>query len=192
MFPWQAFLPYIFIMAITPGPNNIMTMNFAAKNGFKGALPFNFGVLTGAFVLMILCAVFSSLLFALIPRIQFPMKILGASYMMYLAIKSFLPSKSKKQRDSSGKFLAATALQFINPKGIIYGITAMSSFILPWYTSIPILVFFAFLLAFLGFVCCLCWSAFGSLFNRIFSEHSRILNIVMALLLVYCAISLFL
>ena len=38
----------------------------------------------------------------------------------------------------------------------------------------------------------LCWSAFGSAFKWLFSKHARVVNLVMALLLVYCAVSLFL
>ena len=189
---WAAFLPFIFIMAITPGPNNIMSMNNAAQKGLRKALPFNFGVLTGVFIGSLLCAVFSSLLFTLIPRIQFPMKILGASYMLYLVLNLLLPSKKKKIRNSGGGYIAGTVLQLINPKFLIYGITAMSTFILPWYTDIFILICFAFLLAFTAFISTLCWSAFGSLFNKIFLEHGLVLNIIMALLLIYCAVSLFL
>ena len=169
-----------------------MSMNNAAQKGFQKALPFNFGILTGLFFVIALCAVFSSLLFALIPRIQFAMKILGAIYMLYLAIKPFLVSKKQKEKDLRGSYIAGAALQFINPKIMIYGITAMSSFILPQYTEIPILGFFTLLLAFVGFACTLCWSSFGSLFSKIFTEHALILNIIMALLLVYCVISLFL
>lgn len=43
-----------------------------------------------------------------------------------------------------------------------------------------------------GFVLTLCWSAFGSLLGRLFSGHARAVNRVMALLLVWCAVSLFL
>ena len=43
-----------------------------------------------------------------------------------------------------------------------------------------------------GFVLTLCWSAFGSVFRRLFSQHAKTINTVMALLLVYCAVSLFL
>ena len=200
MFPWQAFLAYIFIVAITPGPNNIMSMNNASQKGFRKAMPFNLGIFTGFIFVLILCVVFSSLLFALIPRIQFPMKILGAAYMLYLAAKPFLPSKKQTEKDTSGtlsdvskkSFMIGAVLQFINPKFYIYCITAFSSFILPVFTSIPVLAFFIFILAFVGFACTLCWSFFGSVFNRVFSKHGRIINIVMALLLVYCAVSLFL
>jgi threonine/homoserine/homoserine lactone efflux protein len=192
MFPWQAFLTYIIIVAITPGPNNIMSMNNAIQKGFRKAIPFNLGIFAGFIFVLILCTVFSSLLFAVIPRIQFPMKVLGASYMIYLAVKPFLLSKKREAKDSNGSFFIGAALQLINPKLMIYGITAISSFILPWYTDIPILAFFIFLLSFVGFACTICWSFFGSLLSKIFSKYGRIINIVMALLLVYCAVSLFL
>ena len=192
MFPWQAFLTYIIIVAITPGPNNIMSMNNAIQRGFRKALPFNFGIFFGFVFVLILCTVFSTLLFTLIPRIQFPMKILGASYMLYLAIKPFLASRKREAKDLSGSFLIGAVLQLINPKLMIYGITAISSFILPWFTDIPILAFFIFLLSFTGFVCTVCWSFFGSLLSKIFNKYGWIINIVMALLLVYCAVSLFL
>ena len=48
------------------------------------------------------------------------------------------------------------------------------------------------LLAFIGYLFCLCWCAFGSVFRRLFSQHAKPVNTVMALLLVYCAVSLFL
>jgi cysteine/O-acetylserine efflux protein len=36
------------------------------------------------------------------------------------------------------------------------------------------------------------WSAFGSTFCKILSEHAKIVNPILALLLIYCAVSLFL
>ena len=52
-------------------------------------------------------------------------------------------------------------------------------------------MFFALLLAFIGFLFTLCWALFGSLFQLLFSKYARITNTLMALLLVYCAVSLF-
>jgi threonine/homoserine/homoserine lactone efflux protein len=169
-----------------------MSMNNAAQKGLRRALPFNFGVLFGAFFVLTFSTVFSSVLFTLIPRIQLPMKILGAAYMLYLALKTFLSKKNQEIKKSNGSFFTAIALQFINPKLMIFSFTTMSSFVLPWYTSIPILICFVLLLAVIGFASTVCWAASGSLFSKIFSEHGKILNIVMALLLVYCAVSLFL
>lgn len=70
---------------------------------------------------------------------------------------------------------------------------SMQAYILPYYQgNLPALVFFALLLAFIGFVFTLCWALFGSVFKLLFSKHGRLTNLVMAGLLVYCAVSLFL
>jgi threonine/homoserine/homoserine lactone efflux protein len=192
MFLWIPFLSYIFIMAYTPGPNNIMSMNNATKVGFKKGIFFNFGIFAGFTMVMVLCLIFSSILYTIIPKIQFPMKIIGAAYMLYLIIITILPSKTHEIKKNNGSFLVGALLQFINPKIIMYGITAISSYILPHYQSIPILLLFALLLSFVGFTGTLCWALFGSVFSMVFNKHGKILNIIMAILLLYCAVSLFL
>ena len=70
---------------------------------------------------------------------------------------------------------------------------SMEAYILPFYSGQPLpLLGFALLLAIIGFVFTLLWSAFGSMFKWLFSNYTKPVNTVMALLLVYCAISLFL
>lgn len=44
---------------------------------------------------------------------------------------------------------------------------------------------------FVGFSGTLCWALFGSVFRQLFSKNAKAFNIIMALLLVYCAVSLF-
>ena len=192
MFPWIPFLSYIIVVAYTPGPNNIMSMNNAKNVGFKKGMVFNLGIFAGFLVVMVLCLIFSTVLYTVVPTVQLPMKILGAAYMVYLMIKTIIPSKGHEVKSTSGSFLIGAALQLINPKIIIYGITAMSSYILPHYQEIPVLLAFAFLLAFTGFTSTICWALFGSLFSMLFVKHGKLLNIIMALLLLYCAVSLFL
>jgi threonine/homoserine/homoserine lactone efflux protein len=120
------------------------------------------------------------------------MKILGAAYMAYLMIKTVVPSKAHEIKNSSGSFLVGALLQLINPKIMIYGITAISSYILAYYNEVPVLALFAFLLAFVGFTGTICWALFGSIFSMAFNRHGKILNVIMAVLLLYCAVSLFL
>ena len=82
---WAAFCSYVLLTAITPGPNNIMSMSNAAKYGFKRSFPFNVGVLLGFLVVMGLCAAFSSLLYEFIPSVKPYMLCLGAAYILWLA-----------------------------------------------------------------------------------------------------------
>ena len=193
MFPWFSFLTYAVVTAVTPGPNNIMSMSNGSRRGFRGALPFNFGILAGFSVVMVLCTVCCTLLSQLIPKIRLPMLVVGAGYMLYLAWETFRSSDQIEEDHSRDGFWAGLLLQFINPKIYIYGIMSMEAYILPFYSGQPVpLLGFALLLAVIGFVFTLCWSAFGSAFRWLFSKHARLVNTVMALLLVYCAVSLFL
>ena len=192
MFNWLAFLTYAFITAATPGPNNIMSMSNGGRLGFRGALPFNFGICAGFSAVMLLCTAFCTTLTNLIPAVKTPMLIAGAAYMLHLAWGTFRSSGVIDEDHSRSGFYAGMLLQFINPKIYIYGIMSMQAYILPFYAGEPLtLALFALLLAFIGFAFTLCWSAFGSAFRLLFSRHTKTVNTIMALLLVYCAASLF-
>ena len=193
MFPWYSFLTYAVITAATPGPNNIMSMSNAGRLGFRRALPFNLGIWVGFTLVMALCTLFCTALSALIPAIRLPMLVLGAAYMLYLAWGTFRSSGAIQEDHAREGFRSGLLLQFINPKIYLYGVMSMEAYILPYYGGQPaVLLFFALLLAFIGFVFTLAWAAFGSVFRLLFSRHARAVNTVMALLLVYCAVSLFL
>lgn len=188
-----SFLLYVFITSFTPGPNNIMAMLFANKYGFKKTLRFCFGVGAGFFVIMILASYFNLLLHNFIPKIELPMMILGAGYMLFLAVK-IVTSKNSENDDETGKynsFMAGMLLQFVNPKGVLYGITVMGTFILPYHTSNVSLLFFSLFLAVVGFMSTSSWSLFGSIFQTFLSKYRNQFNVVMALLLVYSAVSIF-
>lgn len=192
MLNWFPFLTYAVITAATPGPNNIMSMTNGARQGFRAALPFNLGIWTGFSVVMLLCTALCQLLGTLIPKIRLPMLLLGAAYMLYLAWETFRSSGDIRESRAGEGFVSGLLLQFVNAKIYIYGIMSMEAYILPVYQgrALP-LAGFALLLAFIGFLFTLCWSAFGSVFKLLFSRHAKLVNTLMALLLVYCAVSLF-
>lgn len=194
MFSWLNFLSYAVVTAVTPGPNNLMSLSNAGRLGFRRALPFNLGIWAGFTVVMLLCTAFCGALSDLIPRIRTPMLVIGAAYMLYMAWKTFRsPPVAEDGEQTKSGFLSGLVLQFVNPKIYIYCIVSMEAYILPYYQgNWPALVGFALLLAFIGFVFTLCWALFGSAFKLLFSKYARATNTIMALLLVYCAVSLFL
>lgn len=193
MFHWLNFLTYAVITTATPGPNNIMSMSNAGRVGLKKSYPFNLGIWVGFMAVMIICTVLSSVLNAVMPIIKTPMLIAGATYMLYLAFKTLKRTGEISEKQVKNGFLSGLFLQFINPKIYIYGMVSMESYILPYFHNSPIkLLGFAILLATIGCFFNLCWAAFGSAFRILFSHHARVTNTVMALLLVYCAVALFL
>lgn len=192
MFNWISFLTYVIITAITPGPNNIMSMSNASRLGFKKSFRFNLGIWVGFTAVMLICTALSTVLYNLLPLIKMPMLIIGAAYMLYLAFKTFKSSSDMQENHIKSGFVSGLFLQFINPKIYIYCIVSMEAYILPFYQDNILKLFgFAVFLSTAGFLCTLCWAAFGSLFKLLFSRYAKITNTIMALLLVYCAVSLF-
>ena len=120
MFSWLNFLTYAVITAVTPGPNNIMSMSNAGRLGFIKTIPFNLGIWSGFSVVMLVCTLFCSLLSSVIPKIKIPMLIIGAVYMLYLAWKTIKSTSDIEENYSRSSFLSGLALQFVNPKIYIY------------------------------------------------------------------------
>lgn len=187
------FLIYCFITAYTPGANNLLSMSNAIRLGFRRSIRFNFGIFAGFLSVMTICTIFSATLYSILPKIKIVMQILGAAYMIYLAWKVLKTSSdlnSENEKDAS--FISGMLLQFVNPKIYIYAITAMSLYILPVYQSVGTLTIFTIILSLIGASGSFVWALFGAAFCKFFSKHTKIVNSIMAALLVYCAVSLFL
>lgn len=189
-----AFLSYVFVTSFTPGPNNIMSMSNASRYGFKKSIFFNIGILVGFFIIITLCSIFSVTLYSFIPSIKPVMTYIGAAYILWLAWKTYksTPHSDNESKKQTNTFMAGLLLQFVNPKVILYGITTVSTFIVPYFRSALVLAGFSSFLASVGFVSTCCWSLFGSMFQRFLIKNDKVINAIMALLLIYCAVSLFL
>lgn len=114
---------------------------------------------------------------------------IGAAYILWLAwqIAKSKPATGTPSVEPVG-FWASLGLQFVNVKIILYGITALSTFVLP-VTREPVwLISVSLLLAAIGALGNLCWALAGHLFQRLFLLYGRQLNWMLAALLVYCAV----
>lgn len=192
-----AFFSYVFLSSITPGPNNIMSMSLASSYGLKPALRYCLGVGVGIALIAAVMAVFSSLLYSYLENIELIMKIIGAAYILYLAflIVRDKPHEQKKENKTHlrpDSMFTGAIMQFINPKGILFCMVCMSTFILPHYQSLLEIGIFTLILGAFGVFSSSCWAFFGSVFQKLFSRYRKVINIILALLLVYCAVSLFL
>lgn len=193
LFDFADFLIYCFVTAYTPGPNNLLSMSYAAKMGFRRSCRFNIGIAVGFFIVMSVCTVFTSTLYSLLPKVKIIMQVLGAAYMLFLAWKTWKSSGNLETEDrNEASFFSGLILQFMNFKIYIYAITAMSLYVLPVYHSTLALAGFSVVLTVIGTSGNLVWAMFGTAFCRFFAKHAKTVNFVMALLLVYCAVSLFL
>ena len=186
-------LIYAVVASFTPGPNNIMALFFSQNSGFKKAFRFSIGVGVGFLILLCLSQIFNTTLHSAFPKIEIFMKIFAFIYLMYLAYKIFMSSINGTKKGFDAKFSSvrfATILQFINPKGVIYALTVISTFVTPVYTNWITQLLLVVILAFIGFLGTLSWAGLGSLFKVWIAKHELLFNIVMACLLVYVAFSI--
>lgn len=194
MFSLVPFLSYVFVASFTPGPNNIMAMSNANLYGFRKTLKFNLGVSAGFALIMLLCSYLNLFLYSMIPRIKLAMGIVGAFYMVYLAYKIVMskPHGEEGKREKLYSFFSGLVLQFVNPKAILYGVTVTANFIIPYYKTTIQFLLFSMLLAFIAFISTSAWAVFGALFQKFLSKYEKPFNIMMGILLIYCAVSIFL
>ena len=187
-----AFFSYIFITAFTPGPNNLMAMTNAGRYGLARSLRFCMGVFAGFLIVMGTCAVSGTLLLRTAPAAGPYMKAVGCAYLLYLAWITI--SDDGTAEDGTGtaasSFRSGMFLQLINVKVILYGITALSSFVLPRYGAPHQLSAFVLILSLVGFAGTFAWALLGSVFRGFLARRRRVANTVMALLLLYCALSI--
>ncbi|NLL36580.1 MAG: LysE family transporter [Fretibacterium sp.] len=192
--PLKALLLFALSGLYTPGPNNIMAMNSARQAGLLRSLPFYYGMSSGFAFITFLTALFNVALEKILPQAQPVLGGLGALYMLYLAVKPFLPhSPSPTPADDLKElhsYREGFLLQFLNPKVMLFSLTLMSGFIIPHVRSTPLLLLISLIVGAFGLSSQLLWGLFGSIFQRCFARHETAVNLVMALLLVYCAWSI--
>lgn len=187
-----AFLTFTLLTAFTPGPNNILAMSNTSKYGLKKSFGVIQGIFTGFLLVMILCSFLSVILINIIPTIKPVMTYIGVAYILWLAWH-VVKSESQSKEESIGKadsFITGFILQFLNVKIILYGITAISTFVLPFYNSFFSIGVFVLLITVFGCSGVFSWAVFGTVFQRFFEKYRVTVNIIMALLLVYSAVTL--
>ena len=190
--PISELLVFVLVGTFTPGPNNIMSMERARRLGFWESRFFILGIGTGFFLVSLSSAVFNLLLERIIPSIRPLLSALGVLYMLYLAVKPFVSSKKKalsKPKDEH-PYVTGMLLQFLNPKAILYNIALMSSFVLPYTDDLLILILISLGLAVTALTSTASWALFGAIFQRYFSKHEFAINLIMAVLLIWCAVSI--
>lgn len=170
-----------------------MSMAYATRFGFMKTLRFIFGVAAGMTIIALLSSYFHLLFYSFLPKVKTVMSILGGLYLVYLAVKMMTskPNGNRDHHDKFNSFLSGLLLQFLNPKAILYGITAISTFIIPFYQSNGSLLFFSLFLGFIGLLSTSAWAFLGALFQPILFKYYRAFHVVMGLLLIYSAVFIF-
>ena len=114
----------------TPGPNNILGSYQGFNFGIKKSLPLIIGVTFGYTFLLIILAAGLIAIFKTYPLLQIILKICGSAFLIYLAYKIAFQNKIEQRNVVNPvNFFDTFIFQFVNPKGVIIGITTISTFV---------------------------------------------------------------
>lgn len=191
----HAFLIYVFVVNFTPGPNNILSMVNGMRYGYAKMMRFLAGIVSGFFIIMLISGLLNVALTNLVPDSGLWFKFLGTAYMLYLAyhvIRSGPIEENSARNRSINTFRFGFTMQFLNIKAILFGVSVYSLYIIGSYTNPLMILLFAVFLAFNALVATSAWALGGNLFKTFGQKHYRVVNLVMAGLLIYTAIASFL
>lgn len=183
-----SFLIYCVIVTFTPGPTNIVILSTVQGFGIKKAMEYSYGATIAFGALLAISAVLNTMLVAVIPKILIVMQIIGTLYILYLAYQIYKMDTSGSTENQVATFRSGFIMQFVNPKVVLFTMTVIPSFIMPYYTDPHVLTIFVAIITVIGFLAFVTWVLFGAIFRELLQKYQKLVNVSMSLFLVYSAI----
>jgi len=184
------FFIYVFVNAFTPGPGNILALNTMTNYGWKKGRKLFFGIFTGYYVVQIMCALFVHGVSTFLPDALKIIKYVGAAYILWLAIHIAISKPPDQSDEKETFFMKGFLLQFVNVKIWMFGITALTGYIIDYRASLSSLLFYEIVIATVGTIATLTWIGVGALIQKFYTRYFRIINIILALTLMECIYSI--
>ncbi|AZN69348.1 MULTISPECIES: LysE family translocator [Acinetobacter] len=182
-----SFIVYSTVTSITPGPNNIMLAASGLNFGLKRSIPHILGIGFGFGVMVILVGYGIGAALGSSPLLYEILKIIGISYLLYLAYKIYRAGsiKTDTKVDKPLSFMGAALFQWVNPKAWIMAMGAITTY----SSANSRLVEFVFIGVIFGLVSIPSvgvWAYMGEKLKMIVNHPRKVqlFNTVMALLLV--------
>ena len=191
---FAAMLAFCFVSGVTPGPNNLMLMTSGVNFGFRRTLPHLTGVVLGFSLMVALIGFGLAAIFARVPALLPTMRYFGAAYMLWLAwkIANSGPVEESQSRGTPLGFFGAVAFQWINPKGWVMALSALTAYaVVDNYARNVLIVALTYFV--IGFPGSGVWALLGSSMRRALAEPriARWFNWTMAALLTASIVTIF-
>ena len=187
-------LGFLWVAAVTPGPNNMLLTASGANFGFLRSLMLLIGIMLGMQIMLLLVAFGVGGLILLYPSLHLFMKIAGSLYLLWLAWKIGSAEYEQLETGDAPKtpmpFWQGGLLQLINPKAWLMALGAVASFSLPGDKYMTSVVAISIALALVNLVAGILWLGFGAMIGRILRSRRAwtIFNVSMGLLTAACVL----
>ena len=181
-------------LGFTPGPNNAVAAYSGFNFGIRKTLPLILGVGFGYTTLIILINFVLISTFKNYSIIQEVIRILGTFFLIYLAYKiSFSKISSDSKTENPVKFFDKFIFQFINPKGVMAGITLSSNFVEQGENYLNHSIWVIVVCSVTAFLSITSWTFLGKFLRKFATNNNFIkrFNYAMSLLLIVCIIGFY-
>lgn len=112
-----ALVSYIMVMAVTPGPNNVLLAASGVNYGLRRTLPMACGVAVGGGFHCFISMLMFGHLFELISVIRLPIAVIGCLYLLWLSWQIFRANAPEASEESKPlTFIQMVLFQWVNPK----------------------------------------------------------------------------
>ncbi|HFV9294777.1 TPA: LysE family translocator [Serratia fonticola] len=119
----SAFISYVTVMSITPGPNNLLLASSGVNFGLRRTLPMVFGISLGCAIQLALTTLLLALILNWADTIRFPLAVMGCAYLLWLSWKLYkAASPDAKQQARPMHFIGGALFQAVNPKAWLMAI----------------------------------------------------------------------
>lgn len=132
----SAFIIYCIVVTFTPGPTNIVILSSVQHHGARKTMVYVWGATLAFGLLLAASALLNQLLAGILPEILRIMQITGSVYMLYLAYQVYHMGRGSgaDARYSTG-FHSGLLMQFANPKVLLFTLTVIPGYVLPYHPS---------------------------------------------------------
>ena len=186
-----SFLLYCYVGAITPGPANLCSLSAALRYGRGPALRQWRGLFVGFTAVSLVSVMVTYLLGTVLNQYVGVLSWIGAAYILWMAWHMLRSSGAAAEEDPAApSFRSGLLVQLTNVKIMVFCLTALSSYVLPYSGSFWHLLAVGLFLPFTGPIANLVWLFAGAMLQKLFADHRRAVDIVMAAALAVCAVSL--
>lgn len=187
-------LGFLWVAAITPGPNNMLLTSSGANYGFLRTIPLMIGIMLGMQCILLLVAFGVGSLILLYPALHLILKVAGSAYLLWLAWKIGTATYERLETDAPPPepipFWQGGLLQVINPKAWLMALGAVASFSLAGSQYLHSVALISIGIALVNIVAGMIWIAFGSLIGTLLRSRRAwtLFNVFMGLLTAACVL----
>jgi leucine efflux protein len=138
---WAYLLGTVLIILV-PGPNSLFALTTAATRGRKAGFAAAAGIVVGDMILMLAAVLGVASLMKTHPVAFDIVRYLGAGYLVWIGIKSLLPSNTPEQATNTVQantkraFRSALGISLINVKAILFFMAFFPQFVDPSYPHV--------------------------------------------------------